>query len=219
MATCPNCAREVTEDVTNCTFCGALLNPKCPSCGREVQADYAICPYCGFNLSSARRSELSSVKERGSMAPTLVIVLTFVGVFIDILQGASESTYDYANYSFRIPPPVFASDLFLVQVVIGAALVLLAIVQLVVAYGLASGKSFSLGSLLRLVSLAFLLSVVELSLDILVSRMVSLERSVFYLDIFFVMWSLLLVVVVWRSVNQVDEREILSQTAPIGYQG
>ncbi|HEV2137227.1 MAG TPA: hypothetical protein VGR53_00120 [Nitrososphaerales archaeon] len=153
------------------------------------------------------------------MAPTMVIVLAFVGVFIDILQGASESTYDYANYSFRIPPPIFASNLFLVQVVIGVALVLLGIVQLLVAYGLASGKSFSLGSLLRLVSITFLLSLVELSLDTLISRMVSLERSVFYLDIFFILWSLLLLVVVWRSVNQVDEREILSQTAPIEFQG
>ncbi|MDA4119793.1 MAG: hypothetical protein OK436_04315, partial [Thaumarchaeota archaeon] len=110
------------------------------------------------------------------MAPTLVIVLTFVGVLIDILQGASESTYDYANYSFRIPPPMLASELFLVQVVVGVVLVLLAIVQLVAAYGLASGKLFSLGSLLRLVSLTFLLSIVELSCDIVVSRMVSLER-------------------------------------------
>jgi hypothetical protein len=153
------------------------------------------------------------------MVPTLVIVLAFLGVFIDILQGASESTYDYANYSFRIPPPMFASTLFLVQVVIGVILVLLGIVQLVVAYGLASGKSFSLGSLFRLVSLAFLLSLVELSLDTLISRMVSLERSVFYLDIFFVLWSLLLLGVIWRSVNQVDEREILSQTAPVEFQG
>ncbi|MDA4119114.1 MAG: hypothetical protein OK436_00825 [Thaumarchaeota archaeon] len=153
------------------------------------------------------------------MVPTSVTVLAFVGVLIDILQGASESTYDYANYSFRIPPPVFAGELFLVQVVIGAILVLLAIVQLVVAYGLASGRSFSLGSLFRLVSLAFLLSLVELPLDTLISRTVSLERSVFYLDIFYVLWSLLLLIVVWRSVNQVDEREILSQTNPIEFQG
>ncbi|HEY6283061.1 MAG TPA: hypothetical protein VIW22_03965 [Nitrososphaerales archaeon] len=169
-------------------------------------------------MSSETSSKRLS-KKGGSTVSTLVIVLAFVGAFIDILQGASESTYDYANYSFRIPPPMLASMLFLVQVAVGAILVLLAIVQLVVSYGLVSGKSFSLGSLHRLVGLAFLLSLLELSFDIVISRMVSLERSVFYLDIFFVLWSLFLLVVVWRNVNQVDEREILSQTAPVEFQG
>ena len=169
-------------------------------------------------MSSVMSSKRLSRKE-GSTASALVIVLATVGVFVDILQGASESTYDYANYTFRIPPPMLASMLFLVQVAVGAVLVLLAMVQLVVAYRLATGKSFSLGPLFRLAGLAFLVSILELSFDIVISRMVSLERSVFYLDIFFVLWSLFLLVVIWRNVNQVDEREILSQTNPIEFQG
>ncbi|MDA4127777.1 MAG: zinc ribbon domain-containing protein [Thaumarchaeota archaeon] len=220
MATCPNCAREVIEDVTHCPFCGAPLKPTCPSCKREIQPDYLMCPYCGFNLSSEAPAERLSKKGGMSTVPTVIIALTFVGGFIDFLQGASESTYDYAVYLFPISPPFLAKVLLLAQVAIGVLLVILGIVQLVVAFGLVSGLSYSRRRiLLRLVSLLFLLSIVELSSDTVISSMDSLSRVIFALDIFFVLWSFFLLVVVWRYVNQQDEREILSQTAPVEFQG
>lgn len=101
----------------------------------------------------------------------------------------------------------------LVQVALGVLLVIFSIALVVVAYGLASRKPFSRRYILRLVSLMFLISLLELSLDTVISSMFSLARSVFAFDIFFVLWSFFLVIVIWRYVVQQDERDILSLTA------
>lgn len=176
-----------------------------------------MCPYCGFILSSETPSKQAYTKGGRSAVLTLVIVLAIAGALIDILQGLSESTYDYALYLFVQPLqlPVLASALLLVQVAIGVLVVILGISQLFVALGLVTGRLFSRRYLLRLISLIFLLSLVELALDTVISGMVSgLSRITFSLDIFFVLWSLFLLVVVWRYVSKEDEREIMAETGP-----
>jgi hypothetical protein len=102
-----------------------------------------------------------------------------------------------------------------VQVAIGVLIIILGISQLFVALGLVTGRLFSRRYLLRLISLLFLLSLVELTLDTVISGQVSgLSRAIFSLDIFFVLWSLSLLVVVWRYVSKEDEREIMAETGP-----
>jgi len=216
LAACPNCGKEVMGDFTYCPFCEAPLKPTCPSCKREIQSDFLMCPYCGFGLRSETQPTPSRLLYRERARSTflnLVVVLSFAGGVIAILQGASESTYDFALYSYLPPPPMLASALMLVQVALGVLLVILGIVMLVVAYGLASRKSFSRRYLLRLMSLTFLISLLELSCDTVISGMFSLARSAFAFDIFFVLWSFLQLIVIWRYVVQQDERDILSLTA------
>ncbi|HEV2225940.1 MAG TPA: hypothetical protein VGR56_03945 [Nitrososphaerales archaeon] len=58
-----------------------------------------------------------------------------------------------------------------------------------------------------------MISLVILSCDTVISGMFSLARSTFAFDIFFVLWSYLLAIVIWRYVVQQDERDILSLTA------
>jgi len=215
LAACPKCGKEVREDFTYCPFCETPLKPFCPSCKREIQPDFLRCPYCGFRLSSGTPARLLYKKGGRSTVLTLIIVLSFAGGVIDILQGASESTYDYALYLYPIPPPVLASDLMLVQVAFGILLVALGIAQLVLAYGLVYGKAFSRRYLLRLISLLFLLSVAVLTCDTLISSMVSLSSAALSFDVFFVLWSLFLLAVIWRYVRQQDEKESLySPTVP-----
>jgi hypothetical protein len=141
---------------------------------------------------------------------TMIIVLSFVGGVIGILQGASVGTYDYALYVYPIPPPASAGDLMLVQVAFGVLLVPLGIAQLVLAYGLVYGKAFSRRYLLRLTSLMFLLFLGIFSCDVVISSMVSLSSAALPSDIFFVLWSSFLLVVIWRYVRRQDERESLS---------
>ena len=156
---------------------------------------------------------------------TVIIALALFGGVVDILQGTSESTYDFALYLYAsaTSSPLLAIVLMLAQVAIGVLLVILGIAQMVNALTLVSGSSYSRRRfLLRLTSLVFVMSIVELSSDTVISSMVSLARATFTFDIFFVLWSLVLVVVVWRYVNQQEEREILSQTAstpPVAFQG
>jgi RNA polymerase subunit RPABC4/transcription elongation factor Spt4 len=214
LAACPNCGKEVREDFTYCPFCETPLRQSCPSCKREIQPDYLMCPYCGFNLSSRTPARLLYKKGGRSTILTLIIVLSFVGGVIDILQGLSESTYDYALYVYPIPPPALASGLMLAQVAFGILLVILGVIQLFVAYGIVYGKAFSRRYLLRLTTLLFFLSLAVFTCDVVISRMVSLGSAILSFDIFFVLWSFFLLVVIFRYVSQQDEREILSETAP-----
>jgi hypothetical protein len=170
-------------------------------------------------LDSKTPASLLYKKGGRSAVLTLITALTFVGGLIDILQGASESTYDYALYLYPVPSPLLASALLLVGIAFGVLLVVLGITQLGVAYGLVSGKSSSRRYLLRLTSITFLLSLLELSSDTVISGMVSLARATFTFDIFFVLWSLFLLGVIWRYISQQDERDILSMTGPIETQG
>lgn len=195
------------------------MKPTCPSCKREIQPDFLMCPYCGYRLDSKTPASLLYRKGGRSAVLTVITALTFVGGVIDILQGASESTYDYALYLYPVPSPQLASVLLLAGIAFGVLLVIVGITQLVVAYGLVSGKSSSRRYLLRLTSIAFLLSLLELSSDTVISGMVSLARATFTFDIFFVLWSLFLLGVIWRYVSQQDERDILSMTGPIEVQG
>jgi RNA polymerase subunit RPABC4/transcription elongation factor Spt4 len=216
LAACPSCGREVEEDFDICPYCNSPLKKSCPSCKRGIEPDFVVCPYCGFNLSSEAPARQRYPKAARSTILTLVIVLALAGGLIDILQGLSESTYDFALYVFVQPLqyPLLASALLLVQVAIGVLIVVLGISQLFVAFGLVTGRLFSRRYLLRLTSLLFVLSLVELALDTVISGMVSLSRATFSFDIFFVGWSLFLLVVVWRYVSKEDEREILAETGP-----
>jgi hypothetical protein len=173
-----------------------------------------MCPYCGFNLSSKTTARLLYKKGGRSTLLTLIIVLSFAGGVIDFLQGLSESTYDYALYVYPVPPPALAGGLMVAQVAFGILLVVLGIAQLLVAYGLVYGKAFSRKYLLRLTTLLFFLSLAVFSCDVAISTMVSLASAALSFDIFFVLWSSFILVVIYRYVSQQDEREILSQTAP-----
>ena len=173
-----------------------------------------MCPYCGFSLSSGTPARLLYKKGGRSTILTLVIVFSFFGGVIDVIQGLSESMYDYSLYLYPIPPPVLAGGLMLVQVALGILLVILGIAQLFVAYGLVYGKSFSRKYLLKVTSLLFFLSLAVLSCDLVISSMVSLPSAILSFDIFFVLWSLSLLVIIYRYVRQQEVREILSETSP-----
>jgi RNA polymerase subunit RPABC4/transcription elongation factor Spt4 len=214
LAACPNCGKEVREDFTYCPFCETPLRPSCPSCKREIQADYLMCPYCGFNLSSGTPARLLYRKGGRSTILTLIIALSFFGGVIDIIQGLSESMYDYSLYLYPIPPPELASDLLLVQVALGVLVVILGVAQLFVAYGLVYGKPFSRKYLLKVTSLLFFLFLAVFSCDLVISSMVSLPSAFLSFDIFFVLWSLFLLAIIYRYVRQQEVREILSETAP-----
>src|SRR5690348_15686543 len=140
LPTCPNCAREVGEDFVQCPYCGAPLKPTCPSCKREIQADFVVCPYCGFSLSPRMSAEKRQVKVGRSTVLTVIIALAIFGGIVDILQGTSESTYDYAIYQYAsaTSSPLLAIVLLLAQVAIGALLVILGIAQMAIAFALLS---------------------------------------------------------------------------------
>ena len=151
------------------------------------------------------------VKGGRSRFLSLIIVLSIVGGVIDIIQGAIESTYQYANYVY---PPIsaLARYLALAQVLIAVVVVLLGIVQFVIFYGLVYGKAFSRRYILRLVGLTFVLSLAMFSLDETISLVYSLSPTVLSFDIFFVLWAFFLLVVVWRYVDLQETREILRST-------
>ncbi len=165
-------------------------------------------------MSSKTPAKLLYKKGGRSTVLTLIIVLSFAGGAIDILQGLSESTYEFALFVYPIPPPSLAGALMLVEVAFGILLAILGIAQLAIAYGIVYGKAFSRRYLLRVTTLLFFLSLAILLGDLVISIMVSLASAALSFDIFFVLWSSFLLVVVWRYVSQQEEREILSQTAP-----
>jgi len=102
----------------------------------------------------------------------------------------------------------------LVQIALGIFLVILGTTQLFIAYGLVYGKSFSRRYLLKVITLLFFLSLAVLSCDLVISSMVSLPSAILSFDVFFVLWSLFLLVIIYRYVRQQEVREILSETAP-----
>jgi hypothetical protein len=211
MTTCPNCGNEVKEDFSFCPFCETPLKPFCPSCKRELEPGYVRCPYCGFRLGSETPAKKLYVKGGRSRSLSLIIVLSFVSGIIDIIQGANESTYQYANYVYP-PIPALARYLALAQVPIGVLVVLLGIAQFLIFYGLIYGKAFSRRYILKLVSLTFVLSLAMFSLDGMISFVFSLPPSVLPFDIFFVFWAFFVLVIVWRYVIIQETRAILSST-------
>jgi hypothetical protein len=212
LTTCPNCRKEVREDFSFCPFCETPLKPFCPSCKRELESGYVRCPYCGFRLGSETPARKLYTKRGRSMFLNLIIVLSFVGGVIDVIQGANESTYQYANYLYQGPIPALARYLALVQVPIGVLVALLGIVQFFIFYGLVYGKAFSRRYILKLVSLTFALSLAMFSLDEVISLVFSLPAAVLPFDIFFVLWTFFVLVIVWRYVMIQEVRAILRST-------
>lgn len=213
MTACPNCGNEIREDFSFCPYCETPLKPFCPSCKRELEPGYQRCPYCGFRLGSATPARKLYVKGGRSRYLNFIIVLSFVGAVIDVIQGANESTYQYANFVYQGPIPDLARSLALAQVPIGAVMVLIGIVQFFIFYGLIYGWAFSRRHILKLVSLAFVLTFAMFSLDGMISLVFSLPAIVLPFDVFFVLWAFFVLVVVWRYVDIQETRAILRSTA------
>jgi len=216
--TCPNCGKEVGEDFGYCPYCATQLKPFCPSCKRELRPGYVACPYCGFSLEAATPAKQLYRRGGGkSMFLRILTVLSLIGGIIDVIQGANEGTFQFANYMYfqnaGMLIPDSARFLALLQVPIGVIVVIVGIVQFLIVYGLIYGKAFSRKYLLRLVSLAFVLSVVMLSIDAGISSIFTLPSVVFSFDIFFVAWTFFLLAITYRYVTQQEVREILRATA------
>ena len=213
LATCPSCGKEVREDFGYCPFCASPLKPFCPSCKRELRPGYVVCPYCGFRLEAETQARQLYRKGGRSMYLRILTVLTLVGGIIDVIQGANESTFQFANYVYQGPIPDAARDMAVFQVTFGVIVAIVGIAQFFIVYGLVYGKAFSRKYLMKLASLAFLLSVVMLSVDAAMSTVFSLPSAVFSFDIFFVVWTFLLLAITYRYVSQQELREILHATA------
>ncbi|HYA55175.1 MAG TPA: zinc ribbon domain-containing protein [Nitrososphaerales archaeon] len=211
MTTCPNCGNEIREDFSFCPFCETPLKPFCPSCKRELEPGYMRCPYCGFRLGSEAPARTLYVKKGRSRFLGLIILLSIMSGIVDVIQGANESTYQYANYVYP-PIPSAARYLALAQVPIGVLVLLLGIAQFFIFYGLIYGKAFSRRYVLKLVSVTFVLSVVMLLIDGVISLMFSLPPTVLPFDIFFVVWTLVVLIFVWRYVIIQEDRAILHST-------
>ena len=211
MTTCPNCGNEVKEDFSFCPFCETPLKPFCPSCKRELEPGYVRCPYCGFRLGSETPAKTLYVKGGRSKFLSLIIVLSIVSGVVDVVQGANESTYQYANYVYP-PIPALARYLALAQVPIGVMVVLIGCVQFFIFYGLIYGKAFSRRYILKLVGLTFVLSIAMFSMDGLMSLVFPLPSTVLPFDIFFVLWASFVLVIVWRYVIIQETRAILRST-------
>jgi hypothetical protein len=213
LTTCPNCGNDIREDFSFCPFCETPLKPFCPSCKRELEPGYVRCPYCGFKLGSATPAKKLYVKGGRSRYLGFIIILTFVGAIVDVVQGTNESTYQFANYMYQGPIPDLARYLALAQVPIGAVVALIGVLQLFVFYGLVYGRAFARRHILKLVALTFVLSFVMFSFDGMISLVFSLPPIVLPFDIFFALWAFLVLVVVWRYVDIQETRAILRSTA------
>jgi len=99
-----------------------------------------------------------------------------------------------------------------VQVPVGVVVVFLGVVQFLIFYGLVYGKAFSRRYILKVVSLTFVLSFAMFSLDGVISLVFSLPPIVLPFDIFFVIWSFFVLVVVWRYVDMQETMAILRST-------
>jgi len=212
LTTCPSCGKEVTEDFGYCPFCATPLKSFCPSCKRELKAGYVACPYCGFRLGAGTPAKQLYRKGGKSMFLRVLTVLTFVGGIIDVVQGANEGTFQFANYTYP-PIPDAARYLALLQVPLGILVVVIGVVEFFIVYGLVYGKAFSRRYLLKLAGLTFLLSVVMLTIDAAMSTIFSLPSAIFSFDIFFVVWTFFLLAITNRYVSQQEVREILRATA------
>jgi len=212
LTTCPNCGNEVKEDFSFCPFCETPLKPFCPSCKRELEPGYVRCPYCGFRLGSETPAKKLYVKEGRSKYLSFIIILSITSGVIDLIQGSSESTYQYANYAYQGPIPALARYLALALVPIGVLVALVGIVQFFIFYGLVYGKAYSRVYILKLVALTFALSLAMFSMDGIMSLVYSLPSTVLQFDIFFVMWAFFVLVVVWRYVIAQETRDILRST-------
>jgi len=213
LATCPSCGKEVSEDFGYCPYCATPLKPFCPSCKRELRAGYVACPYCGFRLEPGTPAKRLYRKAGKSLFLRALIVLTFVGGLIDAIQGANESTFQFANYTYQGPIPDVARYLALLQVSLGILVIVVGIVEFFIVPGLIYGRAFSRRYLLKMASLSFLLSVLILFIDASISTVFSLPSATFSFDIFFAVWTFLLLAVTYRYVSQQETREILRATA------
>ena len=212
MPTCPNCGNEVRDDFSFCPFCETPLKPFCPSCKRELEPGYVRCPYCGFRLGSQTPARRLYAKGGRSRLLSVIIVLSLVSGLVDVIQGANESTYQYANFVYQGPIPAAARYLALAQVPIGGLVLLLGIAGFLVFYGLIYGRAFSRRYLLRVVTLTFVLSLAMLTLDGMISLLFSMPSTVLSFDTFFALWSFFVLAIVWRYVSIQETRELLRST-------
>ena len=142
----------------------------------------------------------------------ILIVLTIVGGVIDVVQGANEGTFQFANFVYQGPIPDSARYLALSQVLVGILVVIAGVAQFLVVYGLVYGKAFSRRYLLSLAGTTSLLSFVMLSIDAVMSGIFPLPSVVFSFDVFFVAWAFFLLAVTYRYVGEQETREILRAT-------
>ncbi len=170
------------------------------------------CPYCGFELGSETAARKLYVKGSRSTFLRLIIALSLASGVINLVVGANESTFQYANYAYQGPIPELAHYLALAQVPIGSIVALLGAVQLLIFYGLVYGKAFPRRYLLRTVGLTFVLAAAMVLIDEVINNMFSLPGSILGLDIFFVLWSSFVLVLVWRYVMIQETRAILRST-------
>lgn len=143
----------------------------------------------------------------------VLTVLTLVGGIIDVVQGANEGTFQFANYTYTPPIPDAARYLALFQVSVGILVVVVGVVEFFIVYGLVYGKAFSRKYLLKLASLTFLLSIVMLSIDAAISTIFSLPSVIFSFDVFFVVWTFFILAITNHYVSQQEVKEILRATA------
>jgi hypothetical protein len=175
------------------------------------------CPYCGFRLEPGTPAKQLYRKAGKSLFLRILTVLTFAGGLIDVVQGANEATFQFANYTYQGPIPDPARYLALLQVSLGTLLIIVGIVEFFIVPGLIYGKAFSRRYLLKMAGLSFLLAVVMLFVDAAISTVYSLPSATFSFDIFFVAWTIFLLAVTYRYVSQQEVREILRATsAPEG---
>jgi len=213
LISCPSCGKEVREDFDYCPYCAAQLRAFCPSCKRELKPGYVACPHCGFRLEAETPARQLYRKGGKSLFLRFLIVLSGVGAVIDVVQGANEGTFQFANFVYQGPIPDSARYLALVQVPVGILVLIVGIAQFFIVYGLVYGKAFSRKYLLRLAAITFLLAFVMLSVDGVMSAIFPLPTVVFAFDGFFVVWTFILLAVTYRYVGEQETREILSATA------
>ena len=143
----------------------------------------------------------------------IVIVLSLVGGIIAVVQGISESSFQYANFVYQGPIPDLARYLALAQVPIGILVILLGFLQLYVFYGLVYGKAFPRRYLFQAVGLTFALFLVTLFLDGMISIVFPLPAIVLPTDAIFVTWALFVFLAVWRYVRIQEVKSILRTTS------
>lgn len=100
---CSNCAQEIPDKSSFCTFCGSAQTPQvtCSSCSRVIEGQPGFCPYCGTSLGQSPIAQATIGEPENNIpqealvgvgwrfAATLVdgIVLFIVGYLMAIVTG------------------------------------------------------------------------------------------------------------------------------------
>lgn len=108
MVQCSNCAREIADKSSFCTFCGSAQTPQvtCSVCSRVIEGQPGFCPYCGTPLGQPPIAQAAICKPENKIpqealvgvgwrfAATLVdgIVLFIVGYLMAIVTGETTQS-------------------------------------------------------------------------------------------------------------------------------